>query len=86
MEIGHGDSSWNVPEGSDEVEITASTFRASRKIVEDAENFKVFEEITDSDVKIFSAEDDEDVNEPDSGEDGQLDDNSETNKDGLAAQ
>ena len=46
----------------------------------------MFEEITDSDVKIFSAEDDEDVNEPDSGEDGQLDDNSETNKDGLAAQ
>ena len=42
----------------------------------------MFEESTDSDVTIFSSEDDEDGNEPDSGEDGQLDDNSETNEDG----
>jgi hypothetical protein len=60
----------------------ASTSRASRKIVEDAETFQVFEESTDSDVTIYSSEDDEDGNEPDSGEDGQLDDNSETNEDG----
>ena len=46
----------------------------------------MFEGITDSDVKIFSSEGDEDGNEPDNGEDGQLDGNSETNKDGLAAQ
>jgi len=55
---------------------------ASRKRVEDAENFEVLEESTDSDVTIFSSEEDEDGNEPDSDEDGQLDDNSETNEDG----
>ena len=37
---------------------------------------------TDSDVAMFSSEEDEDGNEPDSCEDGQLDDNSETNEDG----
>jgi hypothetical protein len=52
------------------------------KRVEDAEIFQVFEESTDSDVKIFSSEEDEDGNEPDSDKDGQLDDNSETNEDG----
>jgi hypothetical protein len=57
----------------------ASTPRASRKSVEDAEISHVLEEITDSDVTIFSSEEDEDGNEPDSDEDGQLDDNSETN-------
>jgi len=60
----------------------ASTSRASRKRVEDAEIFQVLEESTDSDVTIFSSEEDEDGNEPDSDEDGQLDDNSETNEDG----
>jgi hypothetical protein len=60
----------------------ASTPRASRKRVEDAEIFQVLEEITDSEVKIFSSEEDEDGNEPNSDEDGQLDDNSETNEDG----
>ena len=60
----------------------ASTSRASRKRVADAEIFQVLEESTDSDVTIFSSEEDEDGNEPDSGEDGQLDDNSETNEDG----
>ena len=47
------------------------------------------EESTDSDVTIFSSEEDEDCSESDSDEDGQLDDNSETNKKGalvLAAQ
>ena len=39
------------------------------------------EESTDSDVTIFSSEEDEDGNEPDSDEDGQLDDNSETKED-----
>jgi hypothetical protein len=39
----------------------------------------VLEESADSDVTIFSSEEDEDGNEPDSDEDGQLDDNSETN-------
>jgi hypothetical protein len=43
----------------------------------------VLEEITDSDVIILSSEKDEDGNEPDSDEDGQLDDNSETNEDGC---
>jgi hypothetical protein len=38
----------------------------------------VLEEITDSDVTVFSSEEDEDGNELDSDEDGQLDDNSET--------
>jgi hypothetical protein len=60
----------------------ASTPRASRKRVEDAEIFQVLEEITDSGVTIFSSEEDEGGNEPDSDEDGQLDDNSETNEDG----
>ena len=60
----------------------ARTSRASRKRVEDAEIFQVLEESTDSDVTIFSSEEDEDGNEPDSDEDGQLDDNSETNEDG----
>jgi hypothetical protein len=60
----------------------ASTSRASRKRVEDAEIFHLLEEITDSDVTIFSSEEDEDGNESDSDEDGQLDDNSKTNEDG----
>jgi hypothetical protein len=60
----------------------ASTPCASRKRVEDGEIFQVLEEITDSDVIVFSSEEDEDGNEPDSDEDGQLDDNSETNEDG----
>jgi hypothetical protein len=42
----------------------------------------VLEESTDSDVTVFSSEEDEDGNEPDSDEDGQLDNNSETNEDG----
>ena len=42
----------------------------------------MLEESTDSDVKIFSSEEDEDGIEPNSDEDGQLDDNSETNEDG----
>jgi len=60
----------------------ASTSCASRKRVEDAEIFQVLEESTDSDVTIFSSEEDEDGNEPDSDEGGQLDDNSETDEDG----
>ena len=60
----------------------ASTSRASRKGVEDAEVFQVLEESPDSDVTIFSSGEAEDGNEPDSDEDGQLDDNSETNEDG----
>jgi len=51
----------------------APTSCASRKRVADAEIFQVLEESTDSDVTIFSSEEDED---------GQLDDNSETNEDG----
>jgi hypothetical protein len=84
IEIGHGNSSLNVslPEGSVEVEVRASTSCASRKRVEDAEIFQVLEESTDSDVTIFSSEEDKDSNEPDSDEVGQLDDNSETNEDG----
>ena len=42
----------------------------------------MLEESTDSDVTIFSSEKEEDGNEPDSDEDGRLDDNSETNEDG----
>jgi hypothetical protein len=42
----------------------------------------VLEDNTDSDVTIFSSKEDEDGNEPDSDEDGKLDDNSETNEDG----
>ena len=60
----------------------ASTPRASRKRVADAEIFQVSEESTDSDVTVFSSEEDEDGNEPDSDEEGQLDDNSETNENG----
>jgi len=60
----------------------ASTSRASHKRVEDAEIFQMLEESTDSDVTIFSSEEDEDGNEPDRDEDGQLDNNYETNEDG----
>ena len=60
----------------------ATTSRALCKRVEDVEIFQVLEESTDSDVTIFSSEEDEDGNEPDSYEEGQLDDNSETNEDG----
>jgi len=60
----------------------ASASRASHKRVEDMEIFQVLEESTDSDVTIFSSEEDEDGNEPNSDQDGQLDDNSETNEDG----
>ena len=45
------------------VTIMASTSGASRKRVEDAEIFQVLEESTDSDVTIFSSEEDEDGNE-----------------------
>jgi len=69
----------SLPEGSVKVEIMATTSRASCKIVEDVEIFQVLEESTDSDV---TSEEDEDGNEPNSDEDGQLDDNSETNEDG----
>ena len=61
----------------------ASTSRASRKTVEDAEILQVLEESTDSDVTIFSSEEDEGGNESDSDKDGQLDDNSETKKEAL---
>jgi hypothetical protein len=47
----------------------ASTSCASHKKVEDVEIFQVLEESTDSDVTIFSSEEDEA---------GQLDDSSET--------
>jgi hypothetical protein len=60
----------------------ASMSRALHKGVKDAEIFKVLEDITDSDVTIFSSEEDEDHNEPDSNEDRQLFDNSEANEDG----
>ena len=43
------------------------------------EIFQVLEESTDSDVTIFSSEEEENGNEPDNDEDGQLDDISETN-------
>jgi len=56
------------------------TSRISRKRVEDAEFFQALQESSDSDVTIFSSEEDEDGNKPDSDEDGQLDDNSETNE------
>ena len=59
-----------------------TTSCASCKRVEDVEIFQVLEESTDSDVTIFSSEEEEDGNEPESDEDGQLDDNSETNEDG----
>jgi hypothetical protein len=58
----------------------ANTSRASCKRVEDAEIFQVLEESTDSDVTIFSSEEDENGNEPDSDEDGQLDDNNSETK------
>jgi len=60
----------------------AFSFIASHKRVEDAEIFQVLEESTDSYVTIFSSEEDEDGNEPESDEGGQLDDNSETNENG----
>ena len=60
----------------------ATTARALCTRVEDVEIFQVLEESTDSDVTIFSSEEEEDGDEPDSDEDGQLDDNSETNEDG----
>jgi hypothetical protein len=59
----------------------ATISRASCKRVEDVEIFQMLEESTDSDVTIFSSEGEEDGNEPDSDEDGQLDDNSKTNED-----
>ena len=64
--------------GSVEVEILASTYCTLSERVEDAEIFQVLEESRDSDVTIFSSEEDEDGNKPGSDEDGQLDDNSET--------
>jgi hypothetical protein len=84
IKIGHGDSHSNVslPESSFEVETMASASHSSHKRLEDAEIFQVLEESTDSDVTIFSSEEDEDGNEPDSDEDGQLDENCETNEDG----
>ena len=60
----------------------ATTSRASCKRVEDVEIFQVLGKSTDSDVTIFSSEEDEGGNEPNSDEDGQLDGNSETNEDG----
>jgi hypothetical protein len=60
----------------------AVTSRASQYGVEDAEIFQVLEDSTDSGVTIFTSEEDEDGNEPDSDEDGKLDNNSETNEDG----
>ena len=51
----------------------ATTSRALCKRVEDVEIFQVLEENTDSDVTIFSSEEEEDGNVPDSDEDGQLD-------------
>ena len=60
----------------------ATTSRALCKRVEDVEIFQALEESTDSDVTIFSSEEDEDGNEPNSDEDAQLDDNSKTNEDG----
>jgi hypothetical protein len=60
IEIGHGDSSSNVslPERLVKVEVMASTSRASRKRVEDTEIYQVLEESTDSDVTVFSSEED----------------------------
>ena len=42
----------------------ATTSRASCKSVEDLEIFQVLEESTDSDVTIFSSEEDDDVMNP----------------------
>ena len=61
----------------------ATTSRASCKRVEDVGIFQVLEESTDSDVTVFSSEKDEDGNDPDTDEDGLLDDNSETNENGC---
>ena len=72
-----------MPEGSVEVEIMATTSRASCKRVEDVEIFQVLEESADSDVTIFSSEENEDGYDPDSDKDGQLDDNSETKMEAL---
>ena len=60
----------------------ATTSRALCTRVEDVEISQVLEESTDSDVTVFLSEEEEDGNEPDSDEDGQLEDNSETNEDG----
>jgi len=68
------------PVGSVEVEIMAFTSRVSRKSAENAEIFQRLEASTDSDVTIFSSEECEDGNKPDSDEDGLVDDNSETNE------
>ena len=59
----------------------ATASRASCKREEDVEIFQVLEESTDSNVTIFSSEE-EDGNELDNDEDGQLDDNSEITEDG----
>jgi len=59
----------------------ASTSRASRKRVEDAEIFQVLEESTDSDVTIFYLRKMKMVMNR-TVTDGQLDYNSETNEDG----
>ena len=61
----------------------ATTSRASCKRLEDVEIFQMLEESTDSDVTVFSSEEDEDGNETDSDEDGLLDENSETNENGA---
>ena len=60
----------------------ATTSRALCTRVEDVEIFQLLEKSIDSDVAIFLSEEDEDGNEPDSDEDGQLDDISEMNEDG----
>jgi hypothetical protein len=52
--------------------IMAFTSRASHKTVEDTEIFQVLEESTDSDVTIYSSEEDEGGNESDSDEDGTI--------------
>jgi len=56
----------------------ASISRASRKRLENVDIFQVLEKSTEGDVTIFSSGEDEDVNEPDSDEDGQVDKNFET--------
>ena len=48
----------------------ATTSRALRKTVKKSGNFPSVEDSTDSDVTIFSSDEDEDGNEPDSDEDG----------------
>jgi hypothetical protein len=64
--------SCNQSKGKKTVTIMASTSRASRKRVEDAEIFQELEESTDSDVTIFSSGEDEDDNQPDSIKQDQL--------------